>query len=164
MRAKANFKAEKPFTEESIRTFISGVLNRSLNVYLRTEKSNHKQKLTRSNFEEKVNEPKDVVIFLYKDEDHSNKKFMNLFKFLTGKLAINPNISLLRCNLSRNEIIDKIGFEPKVTPWIIFYGHRMKNAAPVHFQNGIISSQTVIEFIMENTTFDWVEAEAEAEL
>lgn len=30
----------------------------------------------------------------------------------------------------------------------------MKNY-PIHFQKQVISSENVIEFIMENTTFDW---------
>lgn len=45
-------------------------------------------------------------------------------------------------------------FQVKITPMIVFYGHRMKDK-PVHFVNSVISAQNVIEFIMENTTFDW---------
>jgi hypothetical protein len=26
---------------------------------------------------------------------------------------------------------------------------------PVHYNKGVISAENVIEFIMENTTFDW---------
>jgi hypothetical protein len=72
---------------------------------MRSEKTNHKQKLTRNNYQEKVvNEPKDIVIFIYRNGDRAQNKFMDLFKFLTEKLKNNQNISLLRCNLSKNEI------------------------------------------------------------
>lgn len=101
-----------------------------------------------------MDDPKDVLLFLYKDEDRLQAKFMDLFKFLTNKLQNNKNISLLRCNLSKNEIEGKLEFQAKITPMIVFYGHRMKDK-PVHFVNRVISAQNVIEFIMENTTFDW---------
>lgn len=42
----------------------------------------------------------------------------------------------------------------KITPSIVFFGHRMKDR-PVHFVKPIVSAENVIEFIMENTTFDW---------
>jgi len=48
----------------------------------------------------------------------------------------------------------KLGFEVKVTPAVIFYGHRMKDK-PVHYLKSTISAANVIDFIMENTTFDW---------
>jgi hypothetical protein len=48
----------------------------------------------------------------------------------------------------------KLEFQVKVTPLILFYGHRMKDR-PVHYVKSLISAENVIEFIMENTTFDW---------
>lgn len=49
-----------------------------------------------------MKEPKDVVVFIYRDEDRLQAKFMDLFKFLSEKLKNNQNLSLLRCNLSKN--------------------------------------------------------------
>ena len=40
------------------------------------------------------------------------------------------------------------------TPNIIFFRNRMKEH-PIYFNLHTISIESVIEFIMENTTFDW---------
>lgn len=48
----------------------------------------------------------------------------------------------------------KLGYEVKRTPSLVFYAHRMKDR-PVPFSNSLISAESVIEFVMENTTFDW---------
>lgn len=37
---------------------------------------------------------------------------------------------------------------------MVFYAHRMKDR-PAHYLNSVISAENVLEFIMENTTFDW---------
>ena len=103
-----------------------------------------------------MGEGKDIILFLYKEEDRSQKKFLELFKGVTKRLEKNGNILVLRCNVSKNEMTDKLGYEVKVTPWIMFFRHRMKDH-PIHYQQPVISEPNVIEFIMENTTFDWVD-------
>jgi len=40
------------------------------------------------------------------------------------------------------------------TPKIVYYRNRQKDK-PIHFYGGKISEESVVEFIMENTTFDW---------
>lgn len=98
----AKFEAEKPYTKESLKAFIKGVIDLSLPLYRKTEKTTSKHKLTRANFDEKMNEKKDVMIFFYKTEDKNGKQFMSVFKTLTEQLYENENLSLLRCNLSKN--------------------------------------------------------------
>ncbi len=47
-------------------------------------------------------------------------------------------------------------FAVEKTPKIVYYRNRMKDR-PIHFSGSKISEDSVTEFIMENTTFDWKE-------
>lgn len=95
-----------------------------------------------------------MVVFLYRDTDKYRKPFISLFKELIVKLKENKNVSLLLCNLSKNEIEMKLGFEVKVSPAVSFYRNKIKGI-PIHFSGTKMSAESIIEFIMENTTFDW---------
>ena len=79
---------------------------------------------------------------------------MKLFEFLVHKLQANKNLLLLRCDVGLNEVEDKLGFVIKPTPKLTFFRNRMRNH-PIHFAGKTISAEQVINFIMENTTFDF---------
>ena len=48
----------------------------------------------------------------------------------------------------------------KPTPRLIFFRNRMKDY-PIHFSGKTLSATTVLDFIMENTTFDFEDEWAE---
>jgi hypothetical protein len=85
---------------------------------------------------------------------------MKLFEFLLLKLKDNKNLLLLRCDVGLNEMDDKLGFLSKPTPKVVFYRSGMRDH-PLHFQSKTISASSVIDFILENTTFDFEDAWAE---
>lgn len=76
------------------------------------------------------------------------------------KLGANKNLLLLRCDVKLNEVEDKLGFVVKPTPKLTYFRSRMRNH-PIHFSGKTISASSVIEFIMENTTFDFEDQWAE---
>lgn len=104
--------------------------------------------------------PQDVLLFLYDKSEPKSKELLKHFEYLVNKLQNNKNLLLLRCDVSVNEVEEKLGFTIKPTPKIVFFRNRMKDY-PIHFTGSIISTQSLVEFIMENTTFDfeeeWVE-------
>jgi hypothetical protein len=79
---------------------------------------------------------------------------MKLFEFLLQQLGDNKNLMLLRCDVKMNEVEDKLEFPVKPTPKVVFFRNRMRNH-PIHFRGKTISATTMIDFIMENTTFDF---------
>ena len=80
--------------------------------------------------------------------------------YLVHKLKHNTNLLLLRCDVGLNEVEEKLGFVIKPTPKIVFFRNRMKNYA-IHYTAHSISTRGVIDFIMENTTFDFEDEWAE---
>lgn len=60
------------------------------------------------------------------------------------------------CNLSRNDVTFEVAMEP--LPKVLYFRHRQKRD-PVEFYGDTISAKRVIEFVKENTVFDWVEEE-----
>ncbi len=50
-----------------------------------------------------------------------------------------------------------VGISLEKTPKILFFRNRMKDK-PIHFYGDKISQNSITEFIMENTTFDWEDA------
>lgn len=96
----------------------------------------------------------DVLLFLYNKSEQISKELMHLFEFLLVKLKNNKNLLLLRCDVKLNEVEEKLGFIVKSTPRLVFYRNKMKDY-PIHFAGKTISPQSVIDFIMENTTFDF---------
>jgi len=101
-----------------------------------------------------MNTPQDVVLFLYEKSEPISKELMSLFEFLVYKLKSNKNLLLLRCDVGLNEVEEKLGFVIKPTPRVVFFRNRMKDH-PIHFSGKTLSGKTVIDFIMENTTFDF---------
>lgn len=73
-----------------------------------------------------MSEKKDVLIFLYKTDDRNVRKFMGLFEELTKKLSLNENLHLFRCNIDKNEVTLKLGFQTTSTPALVFFRNRMK--------------------------------------
>lgn len=53
-----------------------------------------------------------------------------------------------------------MGFVVKPTPKLVFLRNRMKDY-PIHFAGKTISLSSVLDFIMENTTFDFEDEWAE---
>ena len=102
----------------------------------------------------------DVLLFLYDRKEQISKELMSLFEFLLLKLKDNKNLLLLRCDIKLNEIEEKLGFLVNNTPRIVYYRNRMKDY-PIHFSGKTLSARSVIEFIMENTTFDFEDSWAE---
>lgn len=76
------------------------------------------------------------------------------------KLKDNKNLLLLRCDIKLNEVEEKLGFLVKHTPKLVYFRNKMKDY-PIHFDGKTLSAQTVLEFIMENTTFDFEDRWAE---
>lgn len=148
------YVAPSPYTQEGLTEFITQARAHKLELYRKTEKSEKLNKLTRANYDEKMGTPQDVLLFLYEKSKPSSKDLMNLFEFLLLKLKNNKNLLLLRCDVGMNEVEEKLGFVIKPTPKIVFLRNRMKDY-PIHFTSKTISTKTVIEFIMENTTFDF---------
>jgi len=68
---------------------------------------------------------------------------MKLFDYLLYKLKQNKNLILLRCDVTLNEVEEKLAFVVKPTPKLVFYRNRMKNY-PIHFTEKTISSKSVI--------------------
>lgn len=79
---------------------------------------------------------------------------MHLFEYLLVKLQDNKNLLLLRCDIMLNEIEEKLGFLVKKPPRIVFFRNKMKDY-PIHFSAKTLSPRAVLDFIMENTTFDF---------
>jgi hypothetical protein len=96
----------------------------------------------------------DVILFLYNKSEQISKELMHLFEFLLVKLKNNKNLLLLRCDVKLNEVEEKLGYLVTSTPRLVFYRNKMKDY-PIHFSGKTISPQSVIDFIMENTTFDF---------
>ena len=90
-----------------------------------------------------MSENKDKIVFFYKTSDKNGKKFMELFKSLTDKLYENNNLSMLRCNLEKNEVEDLLELSVENTPHIIFFRNKMTNH-PIYFSNSVISPETII--------------------
>ena len=107
-----------------------------------------------------MNLNQDLVVFLYEKSQPIAKELMKLFEFLVAKLKDNKNLLLLRCDVGMNEVEEKLGFVLKPLPKLVFYRSRMRNH-PIHFSAKTISASTVIDFIMENTTFDFEDEWAE---
>ena len=104
--------------------------------------------------------PQDVLLFLYEKSHPKSKDLMSLFEYLVHKLKHNTNLLLLRCDVGLNEVEEKLGFVIKPTPKIVFFRNKMKNYA-IHYTAHSISTRGVIDFIMENTTFDFEDEWAE---
>jgi hypothetical protein len=102
----------------------------------------------------------DVVLFLYRRQEKISQNLVGLFNHLREKLKENKNILFLRCDVASNEIEEYLEFSVEKTPKLVFFRNRMKDK-PIHFYAGKISEQSVVEFIMENTTFDWKDEWAE---
>lgn len=85
---------------------------------------------------------------------------MRVFEFMMAKLRDNKNLLLLRCDVGLNEMDEKLGFVSKPTPRVVFFRNRMKTH-PIYFSGKTISHSSLLEFIMENTTFDFEEHWAE---
>jgi len=96
----------------------------------------------------------DVLLFLNNKAQSSSKELMKLFEFLVAKLKVNSNLLLLRCDVGLNEVEEKLGFVINPIPKVVFLKNKMKDY-PLHFTGRTISAETVIEFVMENTTFDF---------
>lgn len=79
---------------------------------------------------------------------------MDLFNHLRYKLSENKNVLFLRCDVASNQVEQFLEFAVEKTPKIVYYRNRQKDK-PIHFYGGKISEESVVEFIMENTTFDW---------
>ena len=154
------YVAPSPYTREGLKEFIGQAKDHKIPPYKKTEKTDKVNKLTRDNYEEKMKQPQDIVMFLYEKTDPISKELMKLFEFLVVKLKDNKNLLLLRCDVGMNEMDDKLGFVVKPTPRLIFLRNRMRDH-PIHFGGKTISSSSVIDFIMENTTFDFEDEWAE---
>lgn len=59
------YLAPSPYTEEGLKDFIGKAKELKLDIYRKTEKSEKPNKLTRANYEEKMNTSQDVLLFLY---------------------------------------------------------------------------------------------------
>jgi hypothetical protein len=68
---------------------------------------------------------------------------MKLFDYLVYKLKQNKNLLLLRCDVSLNEVEEKLGFIVKPTPKLVFYRNRMKDY-PIHFTEKTISTKSIL--------------------
>lgn len=102
----------------------------------------------------------DVLLFLYDKSQPISKELMKLFEFLLLKLKDNRNLLLLRCDVALNEVQEKLGFVVTPTPKLVFLRNRMKDY-PIHFGGKTISFKSVVDFVMENTTFDFEDEWAE---
>ena len=147
-------QAKQPYTLERVEEFVKGVIDRSQPVLRKTEKTASPNKLTRENFDEKFDNSKDydIILFLYSTETDQDKevakKVFSLFNYLMKEKNYKENkkLLLLRCDIFRNEIDEKLGFlvgNGKALPKILYYRHRMKDRA-IHFNNPTVSSETVI--------------------
>lgn len=154
------YVAPAPYSEASLKEFISKAQKHELELYRKTEKTDKPNKLTRDNYEQRMGTKQDVLLFLYDKSEPISKELMKLFEFLLLKLKDNKNLLLLRCDVGLNEVEEKLGFVVKPTPKLVFLRNRMKDY-PIHFGAKTISVQSVLDFIMENTTFDFEEEWAE---
>ena len=148
------YVADSPYSQQSLKQFINKSRNHDLEPYKKSEKTEKPNKLTRANYDEKMQTNKDILLFLYDKSQPIAKQLMKLFEFLLQKLSKNTNLLLLRCDVKLNQIEDKLGFQVKPTPKLTFFRNRMRNH-PIHFNGKTISATSVIDFIMENTTFDF---------
>jgi hypothetical protein len=156
----ATYIAPSPYTEAGLKEFIEKAKDHKLELYRKSESTDKPNKLTRNNYEERMSTNQDVLLFLYDRKEQISKELMSLFEFLLLKLKDNKNLLLLRCDIKLNEIEEKLGFLVNTTPRIVYYRNRMKDY-PIHFSGKTISARTVVEFIMENTTFDFEDSWAE---
>jgi hypothetical protein len=156
----AMYMAPHPYTESSLKDFIEKARTHKLELYRKSEIADKPNKLTRSNFEERMSTDQDVLLFVYDKKEQISKELMKLFEFLLFKLKPNKNLLLLRCDIGLNEIEEKLGFVVKPTPRLVYLRNKMKDY-PIHFSGKTISAESVLEFVMENTTFDFDEAWAE---
>ena len=127
-----------------------------MDLYRKTEHTDKPNKLTRLNFEERMGTKQDVLLFLYDRKEKISKELMKLFEYLVYHLKENKNLLLLRCDVGQNEMEDKLEISVKGTPKVLFYRNRMKDR-PIHFSGPTISGESMVEFVMENTTFDFEE-------
>ena len=107
-----------------------------------------------------MNTNQDILLFLYDRKEPISKELMKLFEFLVQKLQNNKNLLLLRCDVGLNEVEDKLELVAKPTPKLIFFRSRMRNL-PINFMGKTISASSVLDFIMENTTYDFEDEWAE---
>lgn len=157
---EALYVAPAPYSEQGLREFIEKARAHQLELYRKSESSDKPNKLTRANYEARMGTSQDVLLFLYDRSEQISKELMSLFEFLLLKLRDNKNLLLLRCDVKLNEVEEKLGFLVKSTPRLVFFRNRQKDY-PIHFQGKTISTRTVLDFIMENTTFDFEDAWAE---
>ena len=101
-----------------------------------------------------MNTSQDILLFLYDRKEPISKELMKLFEFLVQKLQKNNNLQLLRCDVGLNEVEDKLELVAKPTPKLIFFRNKMRNL-PINFMGKTISFSSVLDFIMENTTYDF---------
>ena len=102
--------------------------------------------------------PKDILLFLYEEDDKSTKNLVSLIKYMAKYLKSHENIHIFGCNLSRNELVLEVAMSP--LPKAYYFRHRQKKN-PVEYPYGTISPKNLVEFIKENTVFDWPEDLAE---
>lgn len=90
-----------------------------------------------------MGENKDKVIFFYRSHDKNAKIFMDLFETLTKKLYENTNLSMLRCNLQKNDVLDLLEIGVENTPNIVFLRNKMKQL-PIYFNARTMTTESVI--------------------
>lgn len=81
---------------------------------------------------------------------------MQLANYIIAYLRSNPNIHVFICNPLKNDLTLEVPVDP--LPSVIFFKHNMKEHH-IYFPHNQINPDSVLEFIQENTTFDWVEPE-----
>lgn len=81
---------------------------------------------------------------------------IQLVNFIIAYLEPNKNIHVFLCNPLKNDLTIEVPVDP--LPMIIFFKNQMKQHH-IYFGEVDMNPDTVIDFIQENTTFDWVDPE-----
>lgn len=148
------YRLEPPITPERIDAFLETFINETGKQYRKTERSKHDSMLTLENSHLLEEMPKDILLFLYEEDHATTPNLHKLIKFMIKFLKNHPNVHVFACNLSRNDLVLEVAMEP--LPKVLYLRHGQKKE-PVEYPYDTISSEKVIDFIKENTVFDWPE-------
>ncbi len=91
----------------------------------KTERATSPHMLTLENVHLLEEIPKDIVLFLFDENDPSTPSILKVIGATIHLLKPNPNIHVFACNLRRNDIILEVAMEP--LPKVYFYRHRQKS-------------------------------------
>lgn len=81
--------------------------------------------LTLDNFNELMDMPKDILLFLFSENDPKANRVLRLADKMIEVLRNNENVHVFVCNLDRNDITLETAMEP--LPKIIFYQYGLKS-------------------------------------